>query len=207
MDASFELLMFAGAMALAQFSPGPDMILLTRTSLKSGVRAGVKMALGIACGLSVHATVAVAGLAVAFERSPELREGLRWAAVAYLLWLAFGLVRAFFSAGKPGEERSALTAGAAGGPFLRGFLCNLLNPKAVIFIAALSAPFLTGSRPEWWPLAIWGIVVVQAGVLWSLWARLLQWKPLRQRYQAAERWIDAGFGVVLAALAFRLLRG
>lgn len=207
MNAAFELLAFAGAMALAQFSPGPDMILLTRTALKSGARAGVEMALGIACGLSVHATVAVAGLAVAFARSPGLREGMRWAAIAYLLWLALGLVSGLFSARDDGGRVESLKGPRERGPFLRGLICNLLNPKAVIFLAAISAPFLTGEPPEWWPLAIWGIVVVQACVLWSLWAHLLQWKPLRQHYQKAERWIDAAFGLVLAALALRLAWG
>ncbi len=56
MSPPLELLAFAGVMALGQFSPGPDMILLTRTALRSGARAGVEMALGIACGLAVHAT-------------------------------------------------------------------------------------------------------------------------------------------------------
>ena len=70
-----ELLAFSGVMALGQFSPGPDMVLLTRTSLKSGVRAGVEMALGIACGLTVHATLAVAGLALAFDWRPSIYVG------------------------------------------------------------------------------------------------------------------------------------
>jgi threonine/homoserine/homoserine lactone efflux protein len=202
MNGNLDLLAFSGAMVLAQFSPGPDMVLLTRTALKNGVRAGVAMALGIACGLAVHATVAVAGLALAFERSPGLREGLRWAAVAYLLWLAFGLLREAAAGGKV----ESLPEAHGRGPFLRGLCCNLLNPKAVIFLAAISAPFLSGERPHWWPLALWGIVVVQSAVLWSLWARLLQWLPLRQRYERARRWIDAAFGLVLVALALRLIQ-
>jgi threonine/homoserine/homoserine lactone efflux protein len=69
------------------------------------------------------------------------------------------------------------------------------------------APFLRGGRPDWWPFAIWGIVVGEAAILWALWACLLQWNPLRSRYERAARWIDAAFGVVLAALAIRLIIG
>jgi threonine/homoserine/homoserine lactone efflux protein len=87
MSESTALWTFAGVMALGQFSLGPDMILLTRTALKSGARTGVKMACGIACGLSVHATLA---------------------------------------------------------------------------FMAVSAPFLKENRAEWWPFAIWGIIVGQA---------------------------------------------
>ena len=202
-----DLLAFAGVMALGQFSPGPDMILLTRTALKSGARTGVEMALGIACGLTVHATLAVGGLALAFERMPVLRELLRWLAAAYLLWLAYRMLREIFVAWYSAALREPDANGSTRRPFLRGLFCNLLNPKAAVFLAAVCAPFLRGGRPEWWPLAIWGIVVGQAAVLWSLWAWLLQWNPLRSRYERAARWIDGAFGVALVALAIRLIIG
>ena len=207
MNGAAELLVFAGVMALGQFSPGPDMILLTRTALKSGVRDGVQTALGIACGLTVHATLAVGGLALAFERMPVVREVMRWLAAGYLLWLAYRIVTEIFGVWYSGGQREPERKPKERRPFLRGLLCNLLNPKAAIFLAAVSAPFLRGSRPEWWPFAIWGIVVGQALVLWSLWAGLLQWRPLRTRYQKAERWIDGAFALVLAALAARLIAG
>ena len=202
-----ELLVFAGVMALGQFSPGPDMILLTRTALRNGAQTGVVMALGIACGLTVHATLAVGGLALAFERMPAMREVLRWAAAGYLLWLAFRMLMEVFVAWYSGALREAAVHASPQRPFLRGLLCNLLNPKAAIFLAAVCAPFLKGGHPEWWPFAIWGIVVGQGFILWSLWAWLLQWRPLRSRYERAARWIDGAFGIALVALAMRLIVG
>ncbi|HEX7261824.1 MAG TPA: LysE family translocator [Luteolibacter sp.] len=166
-----ELLVFAGIMVLGQFSPGPDMILLTRTALKSGVRAGVEMALGISCGLTVHAAIAVGGWALAFEQLPILWHLLRWLAAGYLLWLAYGMFREIFVTWYSGVQRETEDHGPTRHPFVRGLLCNLLNPKAAIFLAAVCAPFLRGGRPEWWPYAIWGIVVGEAFVLWSLCGR------------------------------------
>jgi threonine efflux protein len=202
-----ELLAFAGIMALGQFSPGPDMILLTRTALKSGVRAGVELALGIACGLTVHAAIAVGGWALAFERLPELWHLLRWLAAGYLLWLAYRMFMEVFVTWYSGALREAEVSVSSRNPFVRGLFCNLLNPKAAIFLAAVCAPFLRGGRPEWWPFAIWGIVVGEAFVLWSLWAWFLQWKPLSSRYGRVERWVDGVFAIVLVALAVRLIIG
>ncbi|MES2440839.1 MAG: LysE family translocator [Verrucomicrobiota bacterium] len=202
-----ELLAFAGIMALGQFSPGPDMILLTRTALKSGAWAGVEMALGIACGLAVHATVAVGGLALAFDRLPMLRRVMGWMAAGYLLWLAYRIFTEVFAGRYSGGKGEADMSIPTHRPFLRGLLCNLLNPKAAIILAALSAPFLRGDRPDWWPLAVWGIIVGQGGVLWSMWAGLLQWPPLRKGYGRSSRWIDGAFAIVLAALAVRLMAG
>lgn len=85
----FELVGFSGIMMLGQISPGPDMLLLTRTAIKEGARAGREMALGIATGLAVQATLAVAGFAVLVDRTPVVRLTLCWLAAGYLLWMAF----------------------------------------------------------------------------------------------------------------------
>ena len=207
MTTAAELWLFAGVMVLGQFSPGPDMLLLTRTALRKGARVGVEMAAGIACGLTVHATVAVAGVAVAFQRLPLLRVALQWLAAAYLLWLAWGMAREFFVAWYSGAICEIEAVESRRAPFVRGFLCNLLNPKAALFIAAVSAPFLSGNHPAWWPFAIWGIVVGLGIGLWSLWVLLLQWPPLKDRYERCAGLIDGIFGLVLAALAVRLMVG
>ena len=194
-------------MALGQFSPGPDMILLTRTALAEGAKAGAIMAFGIATGLVVHTSVAVAGLAVAFEKSPVLHRLISWFAAAYLSWLAFCLLRGALTTPVPVAADGSAPEPATRNPFLRGLLCNLLNPKAVIFLAAICADFLRGDRPGWFPYALVGVVVIQGGVLWALWARLLQWPPLRSRYERSARWIDAAFGVALIALSVKLVLG
>lgn len=202
-----ELLAFAGVMALGQFSPGPDMILVTRTSLRSGVKAGMATACGIASALTIHMTLVVAGMAVILESSRVLKLLFGWAAAAYLLWLAFKILRETFRSGGQDGKVDQPEMIVAGRPFRQGFLCNLLNPKVVIILAALGAPFLTGSHPSWWPMALWCIVVFQGLTLWVLWANLLQWRPLKKLYEKSSRWIDAAFGLVLVVLAIRLAVG
>ncbi len=207
MSGALELLAFAGVMALGQFSPGPDMLLLTRTALKNGARAGVEMAAGIACGLVVHSAIALGGLALAFQRTPVLAEILRWGAAAYLLWIAWSILRELFVFWYSGAIIQTEVVPVRKTPFLRGLWCNLLNPKAALFLAAVCAPFLSGNHPRWWPLVLGGIVVGQGFLLWSLWACLLQWKPLAGRYRKMERWIDLLFAAVLMMLAVALILG
>ncbi len=202
-----ELGVFAGLILLGQFSPGPDMVLLTRTALREGAGAGVRMALGISCGLAVHSTIAVAGVAVAFQRFPMLRLVLQWLAAFYLLWLAYGLLRVCFIAWYSGMIRTDGAGENPHPPFVRGLLCNLFNPKVALFLAAVCAPCLSGAHPGWWPYAVWSVIVGFGVGLWSLWVVLLQWRPLRVRYERAGGWIDGIFGVALLALAVRLMIG
>ena len=88
-----ELWAFALIMLIGQFSPGPDMLLLTRTSLAEGLRSGWMMVLGISTGLTLHATLAIGGIAVVLARGGAIAIGLEGLAALYLLWLAFGLLK------------------------------------------------------------------------------------------------------------------
>lgn len=200
-----ELWIFAGLITLGQFSPGPDMVLLTRTALREGRGAGLRMASGITCGLMVHSTLAVAGVAVAFQKFPLMRQVLQWVAALYLLWLATGLLRGALRKSDDLSDGTAAVNGNFRSPFVRGFLCNLLNPKVAMFLAAVCAPFLAGNHPQSWPLAIWGIVVGLGIFWWSLWVVMLQWNPIRDFNERAARWIDGIFGIALAALAIGLM--
>ena len=82
-----ELLAFAGVMALGQFSPGPDMLLLTRTSLAQGRTAGWWTTAGITTGLCVHAALAIFFTRWLVGQGGWIAAALRWVAAAYLAWL------------------------------------------------------------------------------------------------------------------------
>ena len=205
--ATDNLWVLAGVIVLGQFSPGPDMLLLTRTALREGPKAGAEMVFGIASGLAIHATIAVVGMAVAFERFPMLRLVLQWVAAVYLIWLAQGLIRGAFSRWKIGRGTADRLKTSSRRAFVRGLLCNLFNPKVALFLSAVCAPFLAGEHERWWPFAIWGLVVGLGLVLWLLWVVLLQWRPLRLGYDQATGWIDGTFGVTLLVLAVRLMIG
>lgn len=203
-----DLWVFAGLIVLGQFSPGPDMLLLTRTSLREGRGAGLRMAVGIACGLMVHSAIAVTGVAVLLLRFPMIKLGLQWLAAAYLIWLSMGLLKSAFKTqpctGTTGEAPASPPARSA---WLRGFLCNLLNPKVALFLAAVCAPFLTNVPGAGRAIALWIIVVGLGIALWSLWVLILQWEPARRLNENCARWIDGFFGFALLALALSLMIG
>ena len=199
-----EMLWLAGVLALGQFSPGPDLLLVTHTALHRGRRDGLRLALGIGCGLMAHAAVAVSGMSVVFLRLPAFGTALRWLAAGYLLWLAGGLLAARLRGGVV-EEKPRRSGG--GPPFVRGLLCNLLNPKAALFFAAVCTPFLGDPPVMERAVAVWLMIVGLGTGLWCLWVVALQWPPLRGLYFRSVAWIDAAFAVLLGALAVGLLIG
>lgn len=140
------------AIALIELTPGPNMGYLAALSASEGRVAGLKAVLGVTAGLAFYMLLAAFGVAELIAAAPLFYGALRWAGVAYLLYLAW-------EAWRGARETSPGHAGGAGqAPFWRGLISNLLNPKVVVFYVALLPGFITpGYGPFWSQALILGV--------------------------------------------------
>jgi threonine/homoserine/homoserine lactone efflux protein len=127
---------FLAAIVLIELTPGPNMGYLAGLSAVEGRRAGFVTIAGITAGLLVYMLASVAGLTEILRLNRPLYEVLRWAGVAYIVWLAFDAWRGEKTTDYQGED------GRAWIHFRRGLLANLLNPKAALFYVTLLPGFI-----------------------------------------------------------------
>jgi threonine/homoserine/homoserine lactone efflux protein len=80
---------FALTALIIEITPGPNMGYLAVLSLSRGWQAGAAAVTGVAIGHAVYGVAAALGVAALIDASPLLYEILRWAGVAYMLWLAW----------------------------------------------------------------------------------------------------------------------
>jgi len=179
---------------IAELTPGPNMGYLVALSLARGQRAGLAAVAGVALGLALLGLAAAFGFAFVSAQVSLAAQALRWAGIAYLLWLAYDAWRD----PPPG-------AGDELGPsFRRGLVTNLLNPKAAIFYVAVIPLFLPVPAPRDQLLLLTGCFVVIATVihvalvLGASASRALLFHPSRER--AIRR--GAAVGMALVALWF-----
>lgn len=126
-----------GLMVLLTISPGPDMALVTTTSLLHGRAAAIRTSLGISTGTLIWATLAGLGVAALLAASAEAFAMVRLLGAAYLVYLG---VRALAEAVRgPAPDRSAaiVPITEARRPYRQGLLTNLLNPKVGLFYTTL----------------------------------------------------------------------
>jgi threonine/homoserine/homoserine lactone efflux protein len=122
--------------------PGPNMIYLVSRSVSQGPRAGLVSLSGTFVGFLVYMTMANFGLAAVFIYVPALYTGVKLAGAAYLLYLAWKML-------KPGGaslfEPKELPRDSRWKLFRMGLVTNLLNPKAAIMYLALIPQFVDRS--------------------------------------------------------------
>jgi threonine/homoserine/homoserine lactone efflux protein len=129
-----QLLPFLLAVALIELTPGPNMGYLALVASRFGRTAGMITVAGVTTALALYLLASLAGLSQAAARWPWIFQGLRWAGVFYLIWLAFDTWRAA-TASVSAELRAPHL-------FLRGFLANVLNPKVAVFYIVLLPSFI-----------------------------------------------------------------
>jgi threonine/homoserine/homoserine lactone efflux protein len=137
-----SLLGFTLLAAVVAVTPGLDTVLVLRQALRAGRRPAFAAAAGICLGALVWGIAAAAGVAALFVASRLAYTGLRWAGVAFLLYLAWSYLRA---AVRGDVAHADLTAGAVDSvreAFVKGLLTDLLNPKMAVFYLTVLPLFL-----------------------------------------------------------------
>lgn len=194
------LLAFVPAALALNFTPGADMMFCLGQGLRSGRRSAVAASAGIAAGGMVHVTLAGLGLGAAVAALPWLFDVIRWAGVAYLLYLAWGAWRS----GPAREDALPVPASRA---FRAGFVVNLTNPKVILFVLAFIPQFVTPQAgPVLVQFLVYGAVLSLGGFVVNGLVGLFAGQAGRRLFASPRfaRWLGRVSGGIFAALALRL---
>ncbi len=156
------LAVFLGACLALFVVPGPAVLYIVTRSVTQGRRAGLISVLGIHLGSLVHIAAAVAGLSALIAASATAFAAIKWAGVAYLIYLA---VMAYRSAGQKSEVGHAEPMSERR-IFWQGAMVNVFNPKTALFFLAFVPQFVdpTLGNPTL-QLVVLGAVFVIAGMI------------------------------------------
>jgi threonine/homoserine/homoserine lactone efflux protein len=183
--------------------PGTGVVFTVSTGLAHGRRASFFASLGCTLGIVPHLLATVFGLAAIMHTSALAFQVLKFAGVAYLLFLAVATWR----------DRSAFAVqsvsarGGATALVVKAFLLNIFNPKLTIFFLAFLPQFVSPSIGS--PLtqllglsAVFMAMTFAVFVLYGLLAHAFRKAVIESpRVQA---WLRRGFAAAFAALGVQL---
>lgn len=148
---------------IVEMMPGPNMAYLAVLGVSRGRIAGFSAVLGVALGLTLLGVAAGLGGGSLILNNRLAHESLRWAGSLYLCWLAYDSWR---------EGRRPIDTAPINLPlyvqFWRGFVTNLLNPKAALFFIAVLPKFARPAPTISELAALISIYVVVATLVHSL---------------------------------------
>ncbi|HKL55277.1 MAG: LysE family translocator [Roseovarius sp.] len=184
-------------------APGTGVIYTLAIGLGQGRRAALMAALGCTLGIVPALLAAVLGLAALLHMSALLFQVVKFAGVAYLLWLAWQALKSDGALNLRPDARAESGLAVA----RRGALINILNPKLSIFFLALLPPFLSGN-PATATAEMLGLGTIFMGLTFAVFAVYGSFAAaMRDRFLSsarAMRWLNRGFAAIFGALAARL---
>ncbi len=200
-----QVLAFTAIAALLTLTPGSDTMLVVRSALVRGRRAGLLTVLGICCGLFIHATFSALGLSVILLRSARAFDVLKLAGAGYLVYLGLQSIWGAARGAHPSERPVAAASGRRA--FAEGLLNNVLNPKVAIFYLAFLPQFVRVGDPVLAKSILLASIHFAEGVVWLSFVTLFVarlrsalTRPVVQRtLESVTGLVLVGFGVRLAA--------
>ncbi|MFT4289400.1 LysE family translocator [Nocardioides sp.] len=182
--------------------PGAGTVYTVAAALARGARAGLLAAFASTLGIVPHLLAAITGLAALLHASGVAYNVVKYAGVAYLLYLAWATWRdtgALKLDGAPSQAGFAKVIG-------NGIAVNLLNPKLTVFFVAFLPQFVpAGPGSTAHMLALSGVFMLMTFVVFALYAVLAG--ALRDRVLASDRIMTAVrrcFAACFALLAGKL---
>lgn len=138
-------------------SPGAGAIASMSSGLSYGFRRGYWNALGLQLALIVQIGIVAAGVGVLFATTPWAFLVVKWFGVLYLLYLAYLQWNAPIQSIEVKTENKPKTIPML---ILHGFLVNMSNPKAIVFLLAVLPQFLDLSKPQWIQYVIMAVTMI-----------------------------------------------
>ncbi len=127
----FAFTLFAIAMSV---TPGPNNIMVAAEAANHGMRATFPHMLGICVGLGAMVAAIGLGLATPLSTYPALHAALRWVGGAWMLWIAWSIVRS--DPAVPSDGQPAVPMG-----FCAAALFQWVNPKAWVMAIVASTTY------------------------------------------------------------------
>ena len=184
-------------------SPGTGVVYTLAAGLSRGARASVLAAFACTLGIVPHLAAAMMGLAALLHTSALAYNLVKYAGVAYLLFMAWQTLR----------ERGALKVEAARDVrsawrvVIDGVLINILNPKLSIFFVAFLPQFMTAEEesPLLEMLELSGVFMAMTFVVFAVYGLFAA--AMRDHVvsrPAVMAWMRRTFAAAFVALGARL---
>jgi homoserine/homoserine lactone efflux protein len=203
MEFATWLAFFAASWAIS-ISPGAGAVAAMSAGLSHGFRRGYLTTLGLVLGIWTQMLVVSVGLGALVTASSTAFLVVKWAGVAYLVWLGIQQWRAPARPLANGDE--AATSRRPRDLITRGWIITALNPKGTVFLLAVVPQFLDLTQPLAPQYLVIGLtlgftdLVVMAGYT-ALAARLLRTLKSTAHIRALNRVFGTLFVVAGGLLA------
>lgn len=162
---------------LGQLSPGPDMLLISKTALNYSRWAAFWVALGITTGVAFWLLLTIEGYSALLQQLPWLQNTLMLAGGSYLIYCGYQMLRTVI------PKNNSITAPIQEKHFFwKGLITNLSNPKIIFYLGSVMSMAMTNVHKPTLKYEIMLILLVQVLLTLCLMIWLFSLPVIKRNY-------------------------
>ena len=186
-------------------SPGPNVLAIMGTSMGQGRASGLALAMGVASGSVMWATLTAFGLSAVLTHSAFLLTIIKIIGGVFLFWLAWKSFASAASAYDIDARNFSLKQPHWQTCYFRGMAVQMTNPKAALAWVAIISLGIDESTPGWVTFAIVAGTAILSLVFHVLYALVFSTAPMVRIYGRARRWVQGTLGMFFTFAGLKLL--
>lgn len=195
---TLDLIPLLTFVAITSYTPGPNNVSSASMGLVFGFFRSLPYMLGITSGFIIIMLLCGTMSGILVTLLPSVSQWLRWVGFGYILWLAWGTLRASYSFDEDKEVARMV--------FFRGVFLQVLNVKVIIYGITLYTTFLNPvvGQPATLIVSamVLAVIAFSSVSLWALCGTALQkWISNPQ----LKKYINISLSLLLVYTAFSIL--
>ncbi|MEW9150333.1 LysE family transporter [Acinetobacter indicus] len=191
---------------VAQLSPGPDIILIAKSSASTTRRNTIHIIAGISLGIVLWVVLTLLGFTVLVEQFPWIQQVLMLIGGLFLAKMGWAMLSGGLRSLKQSSALEDVQAqsSAQKNYFLLGLFTNLSNPKTLIYFSSVFSLSLSSSASDYLKAQLAVIIPLQTFLTFVLLMLLLSQPKIKAVYQRSGSYIDILSGALFLIFALWL---
>ena len=192
---------------VAQLSPGPDVLLIAKSSASTSRANTLKIILGISLGIVAWVVLTLLGFTVLIQQFPWIQQVLMLVGGLFLARMGWAMLNGGL---KNLQQATRLDDNAPSGTtdaknyVLQGLFTNLSNPKTLIYFSSVFSLALSSSASTHLKTQLAIIIPIQTFLVFTLLMLILSMPKIKTAYQRSGSYIDVISGGLFLIFAIWL---
>lgn len=177
---------------VAQLSPGPDILLIAKSSASTSRVNTLKIILGISVGIVVWVVLTLLGFTVLIEQFSWIQHILMLVGGLFLARMGWAMLTGGLKQRKQNlaPKDVDVTVLDTKNYFMLGLMTNLANPKTLIYFSSVFSLALSSAASDHLKTQLALIIPVQTFMVFTGLMLILSMPKIKQAYQRSGSYID-----------------
>lgn len=192
---------------VAQFTPGPDVLLIAKSSASTTRTNTLKIILGISVGILIWVVLTLLGFTVLITQFPWIQQVLMLIGGLFLAKMGWAMLKGGLATLNQNFEIDTSQANQdskSQNYFLLGLFTNLSNPKTLIYFSSVFSLALSSSASSDLKTQLAVIIPIQTFLVFALFMLIMSMPKIKAAYQRSGSYIDVLSGALFLIFAIIL---